>query len=187
MFSVRTKEHAFIESWVFQSRGLEPSWNYIVEYGLLQLKTSLNILWSTPQNQLWIKKKIAILFQNVFSFSLDLTSNLVFLDGFVHSPLLFRVKFQLAPKCRNQNTTEHDEKQEELDGYRFFGTSVRDTRRQRDLLPRRQRPEEMGTLTEVFRLYKGTGLYRVWVFAIHRFGTIMKLHGWTPLSPSQNC
>ena len=68
----------------------------------------------------------------------------------MHSPLLFRVKFQLAPKCRNENTTEHDEKQEELEGYRFFGTSVRDTRRQRDLLPRRKRPEEMGMLTEVF-------------------------------------
>ena len=49
---------------------------------------------------------------------------------------------------------DHDEKQEELDGYRFFGTSVRDTRRQRDLLPRRQRPEEQGTLTEVFGIEK---------------------------------
>ena len=69
--------------------------------------------------------------------------------------------FSLAPKCRNQNTIEHDEKQEELDGYRFFGTSVRDTRRQCDHLPRRQRLEELGTLTEVFRIGKGMGLYRV--------------------------
>ena len=60
-------------------------------------------------------------------------SNLVFFDGFVHSPLHFRVKFQLARKCRNKNTTEHDETEEELEGYCFFGTSVRDTRRQRDL------------------------------------------------------
>ena len=102
-------EWAFIEYEYLESIGLEPSWNYIVEYGLLQLKTSLNILWSTPQNQLWIEKKIAILFQNVFSFSLDLTSNLVFLDGFVHSPLLFRVKFQLAPKCRNKNKGLRDD------------------------------------------------------------------------------
>ena len=51
----------------------------------------------------------------------------------MHSPLLFRVKFQLAPKCRNENTTEHDEKQEELEGYRLSGTSVRDKRRQRHL------------------------------------------------------
>ena len=126
-------EWAFIESEYLDSIGLEPSWNYKIEYGLLQLKTSLNILWSTPQNQLWIEKKIAILFQNLFSFSLGLTSNLVFLDGFVHSPLHFRVKFQLARKCRNKNTTEHDEKEEELEGYWFFGTSVRDTRRQRHL------------------------------------------------------
>ena len=103
----------------------------MVEHRLLQLKTSQIILWWTPQNQLWIEKKIAILFKNVFSFSLDLTSNLVFLDGFVHFPWLFRVKFQLAPKCRNKNTTEHDEKQEELEGYLLFGTSVRDKRRQR--------------------------------------------------------
>ena len=53
--------------------------------------------------------------------------------GFVHSPLLFRVKFQLAPNCQNKNTTEHDEKQEELEGYWFFGTSVRDTRIQHHL------------------------------------------------------
>ena len=33
-------EHAFIESWVFQSRGLEPSWNYMVEHLFLQLKTA---------------------------------------------------------------------------------------------------------------------------------------------------
>ena len=116
-----------------ESIGLEQSWNYMVEHRFLQLKTSKNILWATPQNQLWIEKKIAMLFQNVFSFSLDLTSNLVFLDGFVHFPWLFRVKFQLAPMCRNRNTTEHDEKQEELEGYWFFGTSVRDTKRQRHL------------------------------------------------------
>ena len=126
-------EWAFIEYEYLESIGLEPSWNYMVEHRLLQLKTSQNVLWSTPQNQLWIGKKIAILFQNLFSFSPDLTSNLVFLDGFVHSPLLFRVKFQLAPKCRNKNTIEHDEKQEELEGYRFLGTSVRYKRRQRNL------------------------------------------------------
>ena len=126
-------EWAFIESEYLKSIGLETSWNYMVEHRLLQLKTSQNILRSTPQNQLWIEKKIAILFQSIFSFSLDLTSNLVFLDGFVHSPLLFRLKFQLARKCRNKNTTEHDEKEEELEGYWFFGTSVRDTRRQSHL------------------------------------------------------
>ena len=126
-------EWAFIESEYLKSIGLERSWNYMVGHRLLQLKTSQNILWSTPQNQLWTEKKIAILFQNLFSFSLDLTSNLVFLDGFVHSPLLFRVKFELAQKCRNKNTTEHDEKQEELEGYWFFGTSVTDTRPQSHL------------------------------------------------------
>ena len=126
-------EWAFIESEYLESIGLEPSWNYMVGHRLLQLEISQNILQSAPQNKLWIEKKITILFQNIFSFSLDLTSNLVFLDGFVHSPLHFRVKFQLARKCRNKNTTEHDEKEEELEGYWFFGTSVRDTRRQRHL------------------------------------------------------
>ena len=175
---------AFIESVYFESIGLEPSWHYMVEHRLLQHKTSPNILWSTPENELWVEKKITMLFQNVFSFSLDLISNLVFLDCFVHSPWHFRVKFLLAPKCQNQNTTEHNEKHEELDGYRFFGTSVRDTRGQRDLLPRRQRPEEQGTLTEVFGIEKWTGWYRVWVFGIHKLETIMKLHGLTPPSPT---
>ena len=126
-------EWAFIESEYLESIGLEPSWSYMVEHHFLPLKTSQNILRSTPQNPLWIEKKIAILFPNIFSFSLDLTSNLVFLDGFVHSPLLIRVKFELGPKYRNKNTTGHDEKQEELEGYWFFGTSVRDTKRQRHL------------------------------------------------------
>ena len=44
----------------------------------------------------------------------------------------------------------------------------------------------MGTLTEVFGKDNGMGLYRVWVFGILRFGTIMKLHGWTLLSPTYN-
>ena len=103
-------EWAYTESEYLESIGLELSWNYMVGHHLLQLKTSQNILRSTPQNQLWIEKKIAILFQNIFSSSLDLTWNLVFFDGFVHSRLLFRVKFQLAPKCKNQNMKEHNEK-----------------------------------------------------------------------------
>ena len=115
-FSVYTKERAYIESEYLKSIGLEQSWDYMVEHCLLQHKTSPNILWSTPQNKLWIEKKITILFQNVFSFSLDLTSNLVFMDCLVHSPWLFRVKFKLTPKCRNKNTIGHDEKKEELDG-----------------------------------------------------------------------
>ena len=103
-------EWAFIESEYLESIGLEPSWNYMVGHRLLQLEISQNILQSAPQNKLWIEKKITILFQNIFSFSLDLTSNLVFLDGFVHSSLLFRMKFQLAPKCKYQNMKEHNEK-----------------------------------------------------------------------------
>ena len=103
-------EWAFKESEYLESIGLERSLNYMVGHRLLQLKTSQNILQSTPQNQLWIEKKIDILFQNIFSFFLNLTSNLVFLDGFLHSPLLFRVTFQLAPNCNNQNMKEHNEK-----------------------------------------------------------------------------
>ena len=33
----------FIESEYLKSIGLEPSWNYMVEYGLFQLKTAQNI------------------------------------------------------------------------------------------------------------------------------------------------
>ena len=113
-------EWAFIESEYLESIGFEPSWNYMVGHRLLQLKISQNILQSTPQNKLWIEKSISNLFQNIFSFSIDLTSTLVFLDGFVHSPLLIRVKFELGPKCRNKNTTEHDQKKEGLEGYLYF-------------------------------------------------------------------
>ena len=87
----------------------------------------------------WEEDNYLILECILFLFQSNLQPSI--LDGFVHFPSLFRVKFQLAPKCRNQNTIEHDEKNEELEGYRFFGTSERDTRRQRDPLPRRQRPE----------------------------------------------
>ena len=47
---------------------------------------------------------------NVISFPLNLTSNLVFFHAFVKSAIFFRVKFQLAPKCLNQNMKEHNEK-----------------------------------------------------------------------------
>ena len=42
-FSVYTKEQGYIESEYLESIGLEPSWNYMVEYSLLQLKTAQNI------------------------------------------------------------------------------------------------------------------------------------------------
>ena len=55
------------------------------------------------------------------------------------------------------------------------------------IILRRRLPEEIGTLTEVIGSDKLTGLYRVLVLVIHRFGAIMKRHGCTPPSPNQTC